>query len=287
MCLKKSTIFFLVAICIHVSFAATADRWATKAELGNKLPKTLAPIWEGKVKLRGECTVVCQMKNCSSYAYSDTSRSCKIYSHTNLPKPLPDLTKDWTNQKHQMYYKRDFCPSGWDSDPETKKCYYIDVSLDIDRFLAWGVCEDHLMSELATFQTAQQRENLYEILRNKYAGIDHLWVGYYQWYLNFWPRPVNEIPGYLLTMRGDCSDNNIPNANFALSIEECATKCDKEYRDQCVGFIYNSVTGRCWLKYKLCPYNNNGFTVDEEIFVYDKIHGKLLFLFVHFFFFIE
>ena len=264
-------------VCLNVACAEKAIPWTTKPEFANKLPKTVAPTWEGKVKAKGECSAVCQLKQCSSFAYSDISKSCKVYTHTNLMKPLPDLTNDWSNQKHQMYYKREFCPYGWDSDPETGKCYFIDDSLSLKRFDAWGVCEEHGMSELVMFQSAKQRDNLYDILRNNHNQTSNFWNGYYQFYSNYWIRPVNEIPGYLFTMRGDCINNDLPGNPHEVSIEECAAKCDKEFRDKCVGFMYQPQLSRCFLKHKLCPVNNQVNPVTDELHVYNKIHGEFVY----------
>ena len=272
---KPNLIAFLF-VCLTVAYSEKAIPWTTKSEFANKLPKTVAPTWEGKVKAKGECSAVCQLKQCSSFAYSDISKSCKVYSHTNLMKPLPDLTNDWTNQKHQMYYKKEFCPYGWDSDPETGKCYFIDDSLSLTRFDAWGVCEEHGMSELVMFQSAKQRDNLYDILRNKHNDTTDFWNGYYQFYSHYWVRPVNEIPGYLFTMRGNCPYNDVPGSPYTISIEECAAMCDKEFRDKCVGFVYEGKISRCWLKAKLCHVNNQVHPVTDEIYVYDKIHCGFL-----------
>ena len=277
--IRTASLFFIVSL-FPLSEGAEKATWISKTEMGGKLPKDLTPLWEGKVKAKGECSAVCQLKQCSSFAYSDISKSCKVYSHTNLMKPIPDLTNDWTNQKHQMYYKREFCPYGWHSDSETGKCYFIDDSSNVKRTAAWEICEDHRMSELVTFQSAKQRDNLYEILRNNYNDTDYFWNGYNQFNLHFWVRPVNDIPGYLLTMRGNCPYNDVVAGQFIISIEECAAKCDKEFRDQCVGFVYEAKISKCWLKTKLCPYSMEGTFVTDEYYVYDKIHGRKLFDFV-------
>ena len=51
------------------------------------------------------------------------------------------------------------------------------LCIDVNRFQAWEICEDHGMSELVTFQSAKQRDNLYEILRNNYNDTvyHHFW----------------------------------------------------------------------------------------------------------------
>ena len=265
-----SLVLFLPLVA-HASSGTKNEQWVTKDELSNKLPKTLAPIWEGKAQVRGECFTLCQLKQCSSLAFSDVKQSCKLYFHNDLPKPLPDLTNDWTGWKHKMFYKKWFCPSGWEMDKESQKCYFIDDSAEVSRNNAWQICEDHLMSELVTFKSVEQRNNLYEILRNNHSGINNYWNGYYQWQRNFWLRQVDEIPGYIRSQRGDCPFNDI--ANFFTSINDCASKCDKEYRDRCVGFVYNRVEGRCWLKHRLCSFNSNTKTLQEENHVYDKIHA--------------
>ena len=260
--LGRLTLLLLSAVVVA---ELNNNDWISKDEFRNKLPANLEPFFEAThIRSHSQCLMLCQLKNCSSAAYSKIARFCKLYQHDNLNSPLPSLKDDY-RYKHQMYYKRRWCPVGWEMDRTAEKCYKIGSS-SVPRYDAWDMCEKNLMSELVTFSSAKQRQNLYEILDEKYSSTSKFWTGYYLFDGKMWPRPVEKYPGYI-KRRGYCEYDDI--ACEPLSEGQCIDKCSKAYRDQCVAVQYQKTTGTCCFKSNSCPFPNSKYTTDEY-FIFEK-----------------
>src|SRR5262249_962654 len=148
----------------------------------------------GNASIKAMCTATCEIDpTCSSYAYSESQDLCNTYSHQNLTKPLPKLALDPLKRGFQMYYRKSFCPANWEADYASQTCYLASVTTPMSRFNAWTVCEENHMSQLAMFQTVEQRDALYAILSAKYPSVSKYWLGYAQFDDLLWPRPVQEI----------------------------------------------------------------------------------------------
>src|SRR5262249_50121637 len=159
--------------------------------LHDMLPATIPPTWSGSAAIKGVCSATCEVDpTCSSFAYSQREGLCQTFSHPNLTKPLPTLTQDPLKRGFQMHYLGSFCPVNWDADYASQTCYLASVTTPMSRFNAWGVCEENHMSQLAMFQTPQQRDALYSILSAKYSSVNNYWLGYAQFDDLLWPRPV-------------------------------------------------------------------------------------------------
>lgn len=180
-------VFVLAHLC---SRSEAMEEWIGDEAAKDKIPNNLLPFFEQRSPQTGRylCESLCLEKQCDSFAFSRSLKSCRLYRHPNLNKPLPELKDDSVDQ-HQMYFRLLFCPEGWISDRANQMCYKVGLNA-VNRSEAWDICESQHRSELVRFTSVPQRDSLYAMLNQTHPDVDKFWNGIAQFSGRFWTRAI-------------------------------------------------------------------------------------------------
>ena len=230
-------------------FACTtygSTTWTTKSDLVDIIP-SVSPTKSTKTENQVACIMICERINCTVVAFNEANGECKAYHIGDLHH----LGKMEAATGFKLFYKSGTCPKGWIADWQSQTCFKMGDSA-VSRNKAWEFCENSSFSYLATFNSKEQRENVYQFLKLKSSHIQKWWNGYAMFGNRKWPRAVDELAGYHM-IPGLCDDGLAFESRSGISFSECKHLCDQNFGSTCVIFEYSYDLEQCNLRQIDCP----------------------------------
>ena len=257
----------LIVVFLAIStptLAKSYATWSTHKDVLNRKP-VADPYRETVTPNQKTCLFTCERFQCSMFAYNENTGDCKLYQlHDERRLGQMDSAVGY-----KVYFKTTSCPIGWISDSKYQMCYLLGNSV-VKRSDAWQFCENNHFSYLTTFESQDQRERLYGILKQKKPSVEKWWNGIAMFDNKKWSSSAEELHGYHMT-RGICDDNLEFEHRVGISPYECKKLCDYEFAESCVAFEYNLNLQTCNLRSSNCPFP----TTDADFVPGNLIYVKL------------